>query len=159
MANLGQTTEALANAAMDRVRPMAQRLSLRVALLLIALFLCIGALFCLCWVLIMALSTVIDPVWAGLIAALSLLGLAVLFVVIAWTMRLSPQRPPRTSDRVPPATIVEGLASDAGQAIGTGIRENPKTAAMVALVAGIAVGASPELRRRLAATTKNRDES
>ena len=159
MANLGQTTEAMANAAMDRLRPVAQRLSLRVALLLIALFLCIGALFCLCWVLIMALNTVMDPVWAGLIAALSLLGLAILFTVIAWTMRLSPQRPARAADRVPSATVVEGLASDAGQAIGAGIRENPKTAVLVALVAGIAVGASPELRRRLAATTKPRDES
>ncbi|MFN3232258.1 MAG: phage holin family protein [Alphaproteobacteria bacterium] len=154
MSSLNDITAAVANNAMEGLRLPLRRLSLRLCMILVASLLIVGGLFALCWTLIVALREVVPDAWAGIAAASLLFGIAGLLWLVAWRMKVSPVPRSRVyaarDGRHPPSpSTLEAMAAETGEALGAQVRENPKSVALIALAAGVALGASPKLRRKL----------
>ena len=110
-----------------------------------------GIAFTACWgflcvALYFAIEEPLGPPWAAVVTALAAFVTALVLLVLARSAVrehhtvAEPAAPPN------PHQTPQILSALAGEEIGRFLQERPKSAAGVALLAGLAIGLSPELR-------------
>lgn len=139
---------------------LAQRLALSLLLIGLAAVALIGAGGLLTAAFYLWMLDSMEPPGAAMATAGVLLVAALLFFVlsrVAFKAQLAervPQVPPESDARLQAAQAISSLA---GEEIGRFLHEKPKSATAIALVAGLAIGLSPELRGALGQLLKPED--